>query len=68
MVKARLVADGRDQDAELFPNKSSPTVAIHSVFMVLSLACQISWRVVVKIDIKGAFIQTPMIGPPIYMN
>jgi hypothetical protein len=26
-VKARLVADGRDQDPELFPNKSSPTVS-----------------------------------------
>jgi hypothetical protein len=27
-VKARLAADGRDQDPEMFPNKSSPTVAI----------------------------------------
>ena len=67
-VKARLVADGRDQDAELFPNKSSPAVAIHSVFTVLSLACQKHWRVVAKIDIKGAFIQTPMTSPPIYMK
>jgi hypothetical protein len=67
-VKARLVADGRDQDVELFPNKSSPTVAIHSVFTVLSLACQKHWRVVTKIDIKGAFVQTPMTGPPIYMK
>jgi hypothetical protein len=67
-VKARLVADGRDQDAELFPNKSSPMVAIHSVFTVLSLACQKHWWVVVKIDIKGAIIQTPMTGPPIYMK
>jgi len=31
-VKARLVADRRDQDPEMFPNKSSPTVAIQSVF------------------------------------
>ncbi len=30
-VKARFVADGRDQDPEMFPNKASPTVAIHSV-------------------------------------
>jgi hypothetical protein len=67
-VKARLIADGRDQDAELFPNKSSPTVAIHSVFTVLALACQKHWRVVAKIDINGAFIQTPMTGPPIYMK
>jgi hypothetical protein len=26
------------------------------------------WRVVVKIDIKGAFVQTPMSGPPIFMR
>jgi hypothetical protein len=67
-VKARLVADGRDQDAEIFPNKSSLMVAIHSVFTVLALACQKHWRVVAKIDIKGAFVQTPMSGPPIYMK
>jgi hypothetical protein len=67
-VKARLVPDGRDQDAELFPNKSSLTVAIHSVFTVLALACQKHWRVVAKIDIKGAFVQRPMSGPPIYMK
>jgi hypothetical protein len=36
-VKARLVADGRDQDPTLYPNKSSPTVAIHSVFTVLGM-------------------------------
>ena len=30
-VNARLVADGRDQDQEVYPAKSSPTVAIHSV-------------------------------------
>jgi len=51
-VKARLVADGRDQDAELYPNKSSPTVAIHSVFTVLWLAATKTWRIVVKIDVK----------------
>ncbi len=26
------------------------------------------WRIFVKIDIKGAFIQTPMTGEPIYMR
>jgi hypothetical protein len=67
-VKARLVADGRDQDPAMYPNKSSPTVAIHSVFMVLGMAGEKRWRVVVKIDIKGAFVLTPMSGPPIYMR
>jgi hypothetical protein len=67
-VKARLVADGRDQDPTLYPNKSSPTVAIHSVFTVPGMIGEKPWLVVMKIDIKGAFVQTPMTGPPIYMK
>jgi len=67
-VKARLVADGIDQDAELYPNKSSPTVAIHSVFTVLGLAATKTWQIVVKIDVKGAFLQTPMSGEPTFMK
>jgi hypothetical protein len=64
----RLVADGIDQDAELYPNKSSPTVAIHSVFTVLGLVATKTWRIVVKIDVKGAFLQTPMSGEPTFMK
>jgi hypothetical protein len=67
-MKARLVADGRDQDAEMYPDKSSPTVAVHSVFTALGLASGKPWRIVVKIDIKGAFVQTPMKGEPVYMK
>jgi hypothetical protein len=67
-VKARLIADGRDQDPQLYPNKSSPTVAIHSVFTVLGLAATKPWRIVVKIDVKGAFVQTPMSGAPTYVK
>jgi hypothetical protein len=67
-TKGRLVADGRDQDPSMFPNKSSPTVAIHSVFTVLGLVAALKWLIVVKIDIKGAFLQTPMTGEPIYMR
>jgi hypothetical protein len=67
-VKARLITDRRDQDPEMFQNKSSPTVAIQSVFTVLELACQKRWRIVANIDIKGAFVHTPMKGPPIYMK
>jgi hypothetical protein len=67
-VRARLVANERDQDADMYPNKASPMVVIHSVFTVLGLASMKPWRIVVKIDIKGAFIQTPMTGEPIYMK
>ncbi len=31
------VGDRRDQDPEFYPNKSSPTAAIHSVFTVLGI-------------------------------
>jgi hypothetical protein len=67
-VKARLVADGRDQDASLYPDKSSPMVALHSVFMVLGLGAMKKWRQVIKIDVKGAFVQTPMKGQATYMK
>jgi len=67
-MKARLVADGRDQDAAMYPDKSSPTVAIHSVFTALGLASGKPWQIVMKIDIKGAFVQTPMKGEPVYMK
>jgi hypothetical protein len=67
-VKARLVADGRDQDSDLYPKKSSPTVAIHSVFTILGLAATKAWQIVIKIDVKGAFVQTPMKGEPTYMK
>jgi hypothetical protein len=45
-MKARLVADGRDQDPELYPNKSLPTVVLHLVFMVLGLVACHKWRVI----------------------
>jgi hypothetical protein len=52
----------------MYPNKSSLTVALHSVFTVLGMAPEKRWRIVAKVDIKGAFVQTPMSGPPIYMR
>ena len=67
-VKARLIADGRDQDAELYPNKLSPTVVIHSIFMVLGLAGTKTWQIVVKTNVKGAFVRTPMKGEQHSLN
>lgn len=61
-MKARLIADSRDQDAEMYPDKSTPTVAVHSVFMVLGMASGKPWQIIVKIDIKSAFIQMLMRG------
>jgi hypothetical protein len=68
-MKARLVSHGNYQDKNDFPDWSSPTVAIHSVMMVLALyAGRLNQYEVCKIDVKGAFIQTPMEGDPIYMK
>lgn len=62
------MAYGRDQDVELYPDKASPTVVIHSVFAVLGLAATKPWHIVMKIDVKGAFVQMQMKGDPIYMK
>ena len=43
-------------------------MAVHSVFTVLGLASSKSWQIVIKLDIKGAFVQTPMKGEPVYMK
>ncbi len=52
----------------MYPDKSSLTVAIHSVYTVLGLMAEKSWRVMVKIDIKGVFVQNPMKGELTYMK
>jgi hypothetical protein len=68
-VKARLVSHGNKQDRSQFPDRSSPTIAIQSVMMVLALfAGNMGQHTVSKIDVKGAFIQTPMEGDPIYLH
>jgi hypothetical protein len=52
----------------MYLDKASPTVAIHSVFAVLGLMASKKWLTVAKIDVKGAFIQTPMDGESVYMK
>jgi hypothetical protein len=68
-MKAWLVSHGNYQDKNDFPDRSSPTVAIQSVIMVLAAyAGKLDQYEICKIDVKGAFIQTPMEGEPIYMK
>ncbi len=67
-MKARIVADGRDQDASMYPDKSSPTVAIHSLLTVLAMYAGKTGYKMGKVDVKGAFVQTPMVGEPVYMR
>jgi len=66
--KSRLVFDGSEQDPELFPDRSSPTAALHSLMACLALASANGMTRIGKIDVKGAFIQTEMEGPPIYVK
>jgi hypothetical protein len=67
-IKARLVANGAQQQREMYPNKSSPTANIHSIFACLTVAAYIGNYKVAKIDVKGAYIQTEITGSPIYMK
>ena len=66
--KSRIVLHGNEQDPELYPDKSSPTVTTHSIFACLAFAAFQGITEVAKIDVKGAFIQTPMEGPPVYIK
>ena len=54
-LKARLVANGKQQDRELYPDTFSPTVKLQSVMMGLVLAAA-EGRKVWAIDIGGAYL------------
>lgn len=66
--KSRLVFDGSEQEAELFPDRSSPTAALHSLMACLAIAAKNGMKSIGKIDVKGAFIQTEMEGPDVYIQ
>jgi hypothetical protein len=67
-IKARLVANGAQQDRELYPNKSSPTASIHAIFTCMAIVAYIGNYSVAKIDVKGAYIQMEITGSPINMK
>ena len=54
-IKARLVANGKQQDRTLYPDTYSPTVALQSVLMCLTLAAA-ERRKVCAVDIGGAYL------------
>jgi len=54
-LKARLVADGRVQDRDLYPNRYSPTVSLEAIMATLKLAA-VFRRSIAKFDIKGAYL------------
>ena len=66
-LKSRLVAGGHMQDRELYPDKSSPTPSINSIFIIATLA---AFRrcTVVTLDIGNAYVNAKLTGPPVYMR
>ncbi len=67
-VKSRMVANGNEQDPELYPDKSSPTVAVQSILTCLATAAYDNSYKMAKVDVKGAFVQTEMEGPPVFIT
>jgi hypothetical protein len=55
-IKARLVANGAQQNRELYPNKSSPMASIHAIFTCFTLIAYIGNYSVANIDVKGAYV------------
>jgi hypothetical protein len=66
-LKARLVADGRQQNRALYPNNASPTVSVESLIMCLYIAAR-QRRKAAKVDITGAYLNAPMTGEEVIME
>jgi hypothetical protein len=66
------VSHGNKQDALLYPDRSSPMVlpmvSVHAIMTCLAIAACNRLYTLGKIDVKGAFIQTEMSGPPVYVK
>jgi hypothetical protein len=61
-IKARLVANGKQQDRTLYPDTYSPTVALQSLFMCLTVAAA-EGRKACAIDIGGAYLNAERVSP-----
>jgi hypothetical protein len=66
-LKSRLVAGGDSQDPSLYPDRSSPTADVASVFIVATIAARES-RHVVTADIAGAYLNADMSKSDIHMK
>jgi hypothetical protein len=66
-LKARLVARGDMQDATLYPDNASPTVALESIMMLLTIA-SIERRSVAVLDIGMAYVNADMTGEEVFVE
>jgi len=67
-MKSRFVANGNEQDQEVYPDHSSPTITVHSIMTALAVAACNPCIKAAKIDVKGVFIQIEMVGPPVFIK
>jgi hypothetical protein len=58
-LKGRCVAGGHRQIRSASTSTSSPTVALTSVFVVITIAAHKRWDVV-TVDITGAYLNAPL--------
>ena len=65
-IKARLVGNGKQQDKNLWPDRSSPTVALESVMTVLTVAAK-QGRKTACLDIGSAYLEAQWEGDPTYI-
>ena len=65
-IKARLVANGAQQDKDLYPDRSSPTAALESIMCVLTVAAK-QGRKTAGIDIGAAYLNALMIGDAVHI-
>ena len=65
-IKARLVGNGKQQDKNLWPDRSSPTVGLESVMSVLTVAAK-EGRHTACLDIGSAYLEAKWEGEPVYV-
>ena len=66
-VKARLVANGAQQDRKLYTDTSSPTAAMQSIMMCLAIAAK-EKRHIATVAIGGAYLNAEMTGEEVIME
>ena len=66
-LKSRLVAGGHRQDRTLYPDVSSPTPQVSSVFTVAAIAAKENRKIRVM-DIGNAYLNAELVGEDVYMK
>ena len=66
-IKARLVANGTQQDRKLYDDISSPTAMMQSILMCLTIAAKRGQKASTA-DIGGAYLNAEMTGEEVLME